>query len=103
MHSCEWEHLPSLKFVPQKAVEYVSAHALHNVETHGANRDAAASVAEVLFAMVGSLGYSASQRRSDTEKVCTLSSKYIDLWSCLSISRYFCCAPVARYELRWIC
>jgi hypothetical protein len=41
-------------------VEYVSAHALHNVKAHGANRDAAGSVAEVLFAMVGSLGYSAS-------------------------------------------
>jgi hypothetical protein len=39
----------------------LSSRVLHIEETHGANRDAAASVAEVLMTKVGSLGYSAVQ------------------------------------------
>jgi hypothetical protein len=53
----------------------LSTHVPHIVETHGANRDAAASVAEVLVTKVGSLGYSAVQRLSDTQCVYTLASK----------------------------
>lgn len=41
-HSCELELLPPLTFVLLLSVEYVSAHALHSVETHGANRNEAA-------------------------------------------------------------
>jgi hypothetical protein len=65
---------------------FLLSRVLHIDEMYGANRDAAASVAEVLMTKVGSLGYSAVQR-TVRRPTCVYIS--LQVQQVLSVSRNF--------------